>query len=347
MSDLRIKLKIIYPPFLLIFTSVLALMVSVKWFFEVKHRLMLFHHFAFDVATPALLSIVLIIVVLRKRFHILDIKNKYGKQDHSLLAIIAIVCIVVPLNFALNYVGAAGYGLIHVKSVDEIHLHVKHSRYYAIDKFRLDTTMPYVDFDRYTSGKHHNTLNFSCVFVFPVLAEYDSANKDVVWYGMHFKENMSNHEDRWVKDSVERVFMDKCNAYIANATAEMGTPLYFENLPDNRDRAALTHIVPLIPDDAYEDVLMLQPRYDSFAERADKDGVRFLIALFCSFLLFFLAISFSPIHSENLEMYLKNELPDKDEFEEAITRIRNNRLGAILSLMLLSAIAVLLVIWLC
>lgn len=349
MSDLRLKLKIIFLPFLPIFLSVLLLMVSAKWFFEVKHRVLLFHHFAFDVAVPVILSFILIVVVLRKRFHILDLKDKYGNQDHSIVGIAAIACIAVPVNFALNYVGAAGYELIHVKSVDEIHLHKQHSRYYAIDNFRLDTSSPNVDFNRYTSGKHHNTLNFTCAFVFPVLPENGFASNNTTWYGMRFKESMSNHEDNSVKDSVERQFVADCNRYIANAATEMGSPVYFENLPDCGDRETLTHIIPTVPDEKYEEVLLLQPHYEPFEERATKDGERFVIALTCSLFVFFLILVFSPMHEENLELYLNNQLPDKDEFEESVTKIKRKGFGFsnIALLILIITIAVLLIRWLC
>lgn len=349
MSDLRLKLKIIFLPYLLIFLSVLVLMVSAKWYFEVKHRAMLFHGFTFDVGVSAVLSIVLVLVVLRKRFQILDVKDKYGKQDHGFHNVITIPCIVVPVCFALNYVGAEGYELIHVKSIDEIHKHEKHSRYYAIDKFRLDTTMPYVKFDRYTSGKHNRTLNFTCAFVFPVLPEANATIENTVWYGERLEKRMSNREDNSVKEAVEMQFVADCNRYIANAPTHMGSPVYFENLPDCSERKALIRTILTVPDEKYEEVLLLQPRYEPFEERATQDGERFVIALSFSLFVFFLTLAFSPIHEKNLKLYLNNQLPDKDDIMEAVAYLQKHRFHplAIMLMIFIITMAVVLIRWLC
>lgn len=349
MSDLRLKLKIIFLPYLLIFASVLLLMVFAKWYFEVKHRVMLFHEIIFDVGVSVALLIVLVLVVLRKRFQILDVKDKHGAQNHGLIGILTIVSIVVPLNFALNYVGAAGYELIHVKSADEIHIHEKHSRYYAIDKFRLDTTMPYVKFSRYTSGKHNSTLNFTCAFVFPVLPETNATIENAVWYGEQLEKSMSNRKDNSVKDAAEMRFVADCNRYIAGADERMGSPVYFENLPDCGERKLLIRTIPTVPDEKYEDVLLLQPRYEPFEERATKDAERFVIALSLSLFIFYLMLAFNPMHEENLELYLNNQLPDKDDTMQFFAYMHKHRFHplAIMLMIFIITMAVVLIRWIC
>ncbi|MBN8670457.1 MAG: hypothetical protein J0L80_07205 [Chitinophagales bacterium] len=307
---MREKLRIIFLPYLLVFATILALMVGAKWYIEIKERILLLNNLKFDIEITALLAIVLSVIVLNKRMKIFRFTGKYGKpvkHGRYYYYIFIVPSIVVPVNFALNYVGAACYGLVHVKSANEIKNHKRLSRYYAIDTMQVDVAVPLIGYDDYIEGGGRGSSTKALVYVCHALlpvAHPDSVYTNQVWLGLYYKERLGTTNSGYVQEQVFNAFAANSERRIANANEDIGNPVYYENPPDNSLRRRFLSLIPheyKMPD---ERIAVLCPRYQPFEDRAKPNAQGFAISTAIALFFIFMMIASTPVVPKRLMEYV-------------------------------------------
>lgn len=344
MFHFNLKFRIIFLPYLIISVSVISLFSFIKWYFEVKHRYLLLHSSLFDAFVSAIIVAVLTITILRKRLHILDVR-KNDNIDYTFYYMLIVFSIVVPLNFALNYIGTQGYQLVHVRSADEI-VHLPHTRYYAIDNpgIRLSEGEETVNFDHYTSGKHNRTLNFSCHAIFPVQPVKDSAVRGMVWLCMYFHESMSNSDSDEEKSAVYSHFTASCNEKIKWAASDIWQAVYYDNIPDGNLRE---HFSNMQNNYTYsnnidrEDIVILKAVYSPFSERSGNNLPAFIISWILGLLIMLVAFSIPLLHHEQYEEYKQGTLKDRDDLQRIVEYLHSHRYNPFALLLMLTIITIL------
>ncbi|MBS1771453.1 MAG: hypothetical protein JST82_01245 [Bacteroidetes bacterium] len=341
-NDLRPKLKIIFLPYLLISLTVISLFSFAKWFFEVKLRLLLLHSFIFDTVAASILTIILIITILRRRLHILDVRDKNGNLNYTGFYVFILISIVLPLNFAINYVGSATYQLKSVKTTDEI-IAQPLTRYYAIDTLPLLIGNTSTSFSRYTSGKHNSTLNFDCYVAFPVPLQNEQVPSGQVWLTEYHHRSMRNSASDDVKDEAYRSFVDGCYSKINSVPAALTGPVYYDNVQDGSYRE---RIAGMVSTDGLlsERLVLLVPEYGSFENRAKGSGGYFLIAWLACTLAIFIGMMVSSYHERQLQEYYDKTLLHNDDIQKVVHYLHRHRYHP-LALLLMVTVISLFVMW--
>lgn len=310
MSYMRDKVKLIFLPYLLVFALLLVLMVATKWYFEIANGLMLFDVLKFGVIGGSLLALLLSVIVLDRRLRILRIRGRFGKRNHYFYYFFIILTIIVPVNFALNYVGAAWYSMVHVKTADEIGRHKRLYRYYAIDELQPDVAAPLIGYSHYIDRGHRssprNSLEFRCHALLPLTPPY-SLYTSKVWLGLYFTERIGNNNSSAVKEQVFNAFAGNCERHIANAIEDIGKPGYYENPPDNSMRRAFMRLLPEEYTIPHQRVAILLPCYNRFDERADFYAGGFVITTTVALFFFFLILAATPVSNKKLTEYLNGK----------------------------------------
>lgn len=334
MANLRPKITIVFLPYVLVSATVILVMSLAKWLFEVKYGLLMFDTFRFDTGVSVILSLVLVIIVMRKRVHILDTRDKYGRPDHSVYYFLMPLFLVLPVNFAINYVGSACYSLKHVRTADEI-MQQPRTRYYAIDTVKLLKNGLVSSFDRYTSSKG-STLNFSYYAAYPFAIAKDNDFMPKIWYVLHYSDEMSNSDGAVKKTLAYIRFINDCTKSVEAVPVSGLQPVYFDNLPDGRFRSGILQNV-LHYSGYGESLILLSPVYKPFEERAGNNALYFFISWLAGLLVIFIIIIASPVKKNKLQQYYDNILIPNDEPQKAINFLNNRNYRA---LVLLAAIIV-------
>lgn len=314
MANLRPKITIVFLPYVLVSATVILVMSLAKWLFEVKYRLLMFDTFRFDVIVSTILSFILIITILRRRIRILDIRDKNNEPIYGVYYFFMLVSIVLPVNFAINYVGAAGYRLKHVNNAMEL-VQQPVTRYYDIDTIRLLKKGLVVSFERYTTSRSE-TLNFDCYAAYPFATD-DSTPVPDVWYVLSYNETMDNQASRSKKDSAYQRFRDDCTRRIEDAYVSAVHPAYFDNIPDNIVRRNVLNKV-LYYTGFPESVVLLAPVYGSFEQRTENNGVYFLLSWLAGILMVFFMVMVKDYNNAQLNMYYNNTILSNDALQKGI-----------------------------
>lgn len=343
MFGAQTKFRIIFLPYLLISVSVISLFSFAKWFFEVKHRMMLMHSFFFDTVACMVLMIVLIATIIRRRLHILDVRSKEGKLNYGGFYIVMLLSVVVPINFAINYVGKAGYDLKHINRAEEI-LTAPITRYYAIDTIKLMDKKQKVRFRRYTSDKGGRTLNFSCKVAYPILQQSDTLKIGKMWYVASYHHSMSNNASLYEKEVAYNNFHTDCTERINSLPYSIGRPVYFDNIPDDAFREDIIELI-FGKDAKHDDAAILMPVYEKFEYRAFWSAVGFCISWFVGLLLVWIMLLAADFHSEQLQAYYdKTLLHSGSDIQNAVHYLHSHRYHP-LALLLMAVIITLFVLW--
>jgi hypothetical protein len=336
-SALYPKIKIVFLPYVLVSVIVIAIFSLAKWFFEVKHRILLLDDFVFDIVASVILSFVLIVTVLRRRVHILDVRDKQDMPNHTSYYLFLLISIVIPVNFAISYVGSACYGLKHVKSADEIMMQ-PHTRYYDINILKPDTANKRVWFNRYTSGRHQSTLNFNGHAMFPVKSEHDTTLVEYVWYVMTFETSMSNSLSDDEEERAMEKFKTECNQSIEAVPTVMVEPTYYDNEPQNDIRGAFTGKLGYDGITA-EQCVILTAEYGSFSERTNDKGRDFIISWVACVAIIFCIIMATNYNQQKLQQYYDNSMLRDDDLQKVIHYLHTHRYHPLALLLMVVVIA--------
>lgn len=311
MTELRLKLRIIFIPFILVLVSVMLLFCVVKWYIEVKHKIELLDEWNFDFILCSLITSLLLWLTMRRRIKILHRDTTTFFNNISFLNVASLFVIIIPTNYAINYVSNAYSPIQYATSAKEI-INRPHTRYYNIENAIPDTAHKRVSFESYTSGKRHQVLTFTCKAVYPLRTLQDNAVVEHVWYCRFFEHSISNSSNDEVIKVEEDAFKKDCYSVLDKVPADSKRNSIYENQPDNYFRSIFSDIIPMGIQDI-EDVLILMPMEETIASRSAKDLRYCLLALAIGIPIYFALVMLMPIDKKNLEDYQQDKIPMMDE----------------------------------
>jgi rhomboid protease GluP len=260
------KLKHILPTFFIIALSTIIGLLLFRWIFAIQFDIIDIKEEVWCFWLPMGLPWIPILIWLRPRLRILTFKkdNDNGRFFFQFISAGTIIsCLLVSQNYLTTATGKLQQ-LSNIKEIDK----VENSRYYKLDNFSVVPYFggSYTDFR--TSGKYNQTLNFDIFFVTPIL----NANSERIsnipkhWYGVNFKEQISNKISNEEKEKKYKAFYNECiekmNKY------EFHSLDHFERKPTSDDRQNyLKAIESRIKQTAGNDFVVLEPIQEKFEDR--------------------------------------------------------------------------------
>lgn len=196
---------------------------------------------------------------------------------------------------------------------------VEKSRYYELTNFSVANYYggTYTDFRQ--SGKYNQYLNFDIFFVNPILKDTSEKINKIpkYWYGVNFKEQISNKISSEEKEKKYQAFYEECIEKMNNY--EFHSLDHFERKPTSNDRQNyLKAIEAKTNQTADNSFIILEPIKEKYA---DRNGNK-LAWIFGSFGIGFSVLLFAliwPGYSETeKKQFLAGKKPKQDDLVDML-----------------------------
>jgi len=261
-----IKLKHILPTFFIIAISTIVGLLLFRWFFVIQFEIIDIKEEIWCIWLPMALPWIPLLIWLRPRLRILTFKkdNDNGRFFFQFLSAGTIIaCLLVSQNYLTTATGK----LQKLSTISDIEK-VEKSRYYKLPNFSVANYYggTYTDFR--TSGKYNEHLNFDIYFVTPILSNKSEKINEIpkYWYGVNFKEQISNKISNDEKEKNYQAFYNECiekmNQYDFHSLD------HFERKPTSDDRQNyLKAIEARTKQTAGNNFIVLEPIKEKYEDR--------------------------------------------------------------------------------
>ncbi len=257
-TNLKIKLKEVYLPFLLISIGTITVYSIFRWIFDIKLHIIPLKKDVLDFWLPFVIPWIPVLLWLRRRVHILKVGGR-DDSGHSLYQAIMAVAITIPLIISQQYIEKASFDLIPLNTINEIQHH-SDEKYFSAPSFRVNENACVSYVTARTSGKRNQHLTFFLYIGCPF------ENASTAWYGILYTKKISNRLSDEKKDAEYRTFLEESSRKFDAHPFE--TVKYFKKLghSDKRD-GFIEAIKESYPHINESEQVILMPQYDNFSDR--------------------------------------------------------------------------------
>ena len=261
------KLKHILPTFLAVTLGTIFGTALVRWGLSIQLELIDIKLEIWEIWLPLILPWLPMTFWLRQKLRILTFKGDNDK-GRFFFQFIGWGTMTSAMIVSQIYLTKATGHLVKLSKLSEIES-VKKARYYNIDKFDVLPVYGTSFTDFRASGKYNQYLNFNIYFACPIVDDSTSLPKSVpkYWYGVSFKEQISNKISPEEKERKYNDFFQAClkkmNSYKYHEFE------YLERLTNSEARDGfLSSIETRIKDESQTEFVILQPQSEPLNERA-------------------------------------------------------------------------------
>lgn len=254
MENLKVKLKEVYLPFLIVSLGTIFFYNLFRWYFDIKLNVLPLKENLLNFWIPCYLPWIPILIWLRRRIRILNVGGKWDNGHFFYQSVIA-ATIAIPTIISQNYIEKASFDLVSVNSMAEMGNYNK-EKYFDVRSFSIDkkAILPYVTTRKL--DENNNNINIYLYLACP----FEQSNK--VWYGLEYRKTFSNR----ISDAEYNKFLEKkereFNIY------NFQDVKYFEKLGYSDDRSGfLEAIKEAKPGVNEKEQIILVPKKEDFEQR--------------------------------------------------------------------------------
>lgn len=236
MTDLKLKLRLLFLPFLLIAISFVCTYTFLHWLLIIKTGWIDIKEEIAQLWLPATLSFIPVLIWIYPRLRLLNFKTK--KADLSTLYVaVAAAAIIATTLFAQLYLTAATGKLSILSHINELKDKEK-TKYYKLRQYYIDTTNAVWHANAEVRGKNNKDLHFALFAAVPILGKEADTAEGVCsyWLGIKYQLKISNRLEQAEKDSLYTEFADKCAKSFRSTDHSQFT--YLEKLGNTEDHDA-------------------------------------------------------------------------------------------------------------
>lgn len=312
------KLKHILPTFLAVTFGTVFGLGFIRWFFCLQLSIIDIKEEIWVLWLPLIFPWIPITLWLRQRFRILTVKKGDTDKARFFFQIISWGVMTAMLFVSQSYLTTATGKLKELSTIQDID-QVEKSRYYKLTNFAVAPYFggSYTDFR--TSGKYNQHLNFDIYFVTPILKDTNETITKIpqYWYGVKFKEQISNKISNEEKEKKYEAFynecIDKMNKYDFHSLD------HFERKPNSDDRQNFFKAIEArTKQAAVSNFIILEPIAEKYE---DRNGNKFAW-IFGSFGIGLAVLLFSliwPGYSETeRKRFLSGKKPKQDDLVDML-----------------------------
>ena len=295
MDKTNIKSKYIFFPFLIVSIGTIIFYNAFRWFFDFKLGVLPINENLLDIWIPLVFSWISVLIWLRKRVQILDMKGRTNRY-YSFLSMMA-MAVAIPIIVSQVYIEKASFELISINNIGEVNNYDK-EKYFTIRSFGIEKNATTSYATSKTSGKWNRRLNFNLYLANPF------ENTKNIWYGVTYKENLSNKLSNDKKNSVYKHFINKSLKDFD--TYNFQNVAFFEKLFLSDDRNGFIEAIKRVNNNInIEKQVVLIPKTGNFDKRQGNTFVWIFISFGIGTLIIFLMIATLKIDKKELNDYLK------------------------------------------
>jgi membrane associated rhomboid family serine protease len=186
------KLNLIYKPFLIIAICVIGGYTFLNWLLLIKLQLIPIKEIVINFWIPFAIPWVPILIWLRPKIKLLNLKTKKG-DSYFLYQFIAALAITAPTIVAQTFIESASGKLSKLENIRQIES-ANHSKYYTIKNFYIDKDHIGVQNSFDVSGKNNQDFNMHLYVAVPILENASDTLNSIcfAWLGQEYKKTIRN-----------------------------------------------------------------------------------------------------------------------------------------------------------
>jgi membrane associated rhomboid family serine protease len=187
------KLNLIYKPFLIIAICVIGGYTLLNWLLIIKLQVFSIKEMVINFWVPFVIPWIPILIWLRPKIKLLNLKNKRG-DSAFLYQFIAALAITAPTIVAQTYIESASGKLSKLENIRQIES-ANHSKYYTVQSFYIDKTHIGVQNVVDVSGKNNQDFNMHLYVTLPILENASDTLNSIcfAWLGQEYKKTIRNN----------------------------------------------------------------------------------------------------------------------------------------------------------
>lgn len=327
MNNIKTKLQEVFIPFLIVSIGTILFYNIFRWTLDIKLGILPLKENLLNFWIPFALPWIPILIWLRRRIRILNIK---GKNDNGYFGyqFAMAAAMAVPIIISQNYIEKSSFDLNEISSISKVK-ELKNEKYFKITSFDINhnSSLPYVT--ARTSGRNNDNLNFYLYLACPF------ENTNTIWYGVEYNKNLSNRINEQRKNSEYRIFLNKSEKEFE--TYNFQDVEYFERLGYSDDRDGFIEAIKEKNTNLNEkEQIILVPKQDVFENRLGN-SFPWIFGSFGIGALVLLAMVLIPkIDEKELRDFKKNKPLKEDDLKDILNFLNpmgENKATAILLLL--------------
>lgn len=200
------KIKLFYIPFLLTAIGLCGLYTFLNWLLIINLQLFSVKEIIVNFGIPFGLPWIPILLYLRPRLKLLNLKTKKGSWIDFYM-IILWFALSIPTIVAQSYLEKASGKLTQLDNINSIGKQ-EQTKYYTVKNFYIDKSNIGVNPSFDVTGKHNEDFNMHLYVVLPILgSETDTSNSScLAWLGVEYSERISNRLEEKEKEEKYQAF---------------------------------------------------------------------------------------------------------------------------------------------
>lgn len=307
MRDIHLKIRLIYIPFLMVSAGFIMTYTFLHWLLILKLELLKMEEMYTDYWIPVAIILVLLFTVVRKKIKLMNLTTGGGGDLSRLYYLIATLTFGIPTVIGQAYIRTSTGELASLASAEQMDL--KHGpKYYQFEKIYLDKRFTGVFWYTDTSGKYNTTLNFHGFFALPLMSSPQDTTRKYFnkWYGVEYKDDMSNKATQMEKDIAFRRFQQSC--ILKYGRANLYNFVYLDRIGRNRLQEGLLSAVDVTSNyDHTMEPIILQPVDEPF-ELRNGSKLEWMIGSYmvCA-LIWLLMVLYTPLYLDKAKKSLCND----------------------------------------
>lgn len=309
MKDIKIKLKYIFIPYLLIAIGTISIYTLLRNFFDYKLDILNFKSGINDLLFPTFFVAISLFIFFRKRVRI--IYSERFTRGNGIYPVTAAVIILIPVLLFQGYLKDSASVLHEIKDVNKIN-NSKKTDCYKIQEFNVNKNNAGVYRETTTYDGKDKKIEFRNYFAVPIVNKafnFNSVNHKY-WFGIHYINSISSQVSDSVKNKLCKEFYKEC---INNFEHYNFSDFQYLKVMENsgyRD-CYVSAIINRQPNVDKSAIIIFEPEKKNFEERF---GFINPFLIFCSFLIgafiFLLMILIKSINKKEYQIFIskKNKL---------------------------------------
>ncbi|MEL6864857.1 MAG: rhomboid family intramembrane serine protease [Bacteroidota bacterium] len=238
-TQLKIKFREIYLPFLGVALGALASYSGFRWLFDIYWGPLPLKTDLLNFWLPMLFALALVLFWLRRRSYLLQIRTS-NQNGPFLLQIAMLITTITPLVVMQNYLDKGLYSLIPIRKAIEVQEHPR-EKYFDLSSFQLDKSQTQSYARAKQSGRYHQDTDYYLYFACP----FEAGDKKV-WLGKRYTKSISTSLSDDEKGAIYQSFYQQ-SASDFEANDFYSSTAYFESTAYSSDQEAFLKAIRKAP----------------------------------------------------------------------------------------------------
>jgi membrane associated rhomboid family serine protease len=310
MKNNLLKLKLVFVPFVIISIVLIVGYTFLNWLLLIKLKLFSVNEDIVNFWIPIALPWVPIILWLKARIKILNLKSENGNQPF-LYMFVAWLAMIGPIVISQFYIESASGTLTRLTAITNIK--GTDTKYYSLNRYYIDKVNATTHSEFEVSGKHNEDFNMRIYVAVPIFAQVaDTAgNECIAWYGVKYSQQISNDLSSSDKETKYRAFVKESEADFEKK--DVSKFVYLERIGNIDDHKAYNTAISNSNKYLNKSTTMLLPINEPFEARNGSKQAWILGLLIIAAIVWLFMVLFPEVDEEALAAYKSGNKNEEKE----------------------------------